>query len=441
MIAGRLLLLTLAAQAVLAQTPPEKLVTLDLFAHDAHGVPVTDLRPEEIRITDSGRHYPIVHFRAATATDAFPHAVVVVVDQIKAREKLTSFTWDRIGAAMRAQPSGSHLYLYVLTTHRSLLPIHAIPDSWVDAPLPDPAWARESFPSFNDLPALDRPIPKSLLEKDKQGMRISDRLIEDTMQDLAARLAGVPGPRSIVWIGAPADGKPVPEKPGNTLATTDGALIDPIHIYSVGAPVAALASVTFPNRLGWRWSNEPRGDIPGTITHAVADARRRYRVAYLPPPANWDGRTHDVHVSCTRHGVAVEARPASYAAPKLNDLLADQRRLPDLLPLAALDSTLLRLKVGDPASDLVIDARDVVFLPQSSGYTARLIVQTIHYSSAEVAEFDDPRVINFTLTAAERDAALRDGLHILNPSRAPVRIVVADLLSGAFGTLSIRASR
>lgn len=445
MSAARLLVLTLAVRSLLCQTPSAHMVALDFGAHNAKGDPVTDLRAEEIHITDAGHHYPIVHFRSATAADAFPNAVVVVVDQLHVEEKLTPAAWDEITRALRAQP-GSHLYFYLLTTHGGLFPIRAIPESWLDAPLPDAAWVRELVPTFDALSALDRPAPKDLAERDlSREADVRKNVADDALQELAACLARVPGPRSIVWIGRAADGKPVMEKPGNTLRTTDGDRIDPIRIYPVGGHRAQLASVTYP-QWAFRWSIGPHGDIAATVARAVADARRHYRVTYLPPQTAWDGRPHAVEVTCTRRGVHIETRPSSYAAPKWNDLIAEGQPMPDLLALAPFDSTLLRLSVADRRPDLRVDAADVVFLPEAGRYTARLAVQAISYASDSPTAVNDARVAAFSLTSSERGAALRDGLRIpLQVDAAkggkPIRIVVADLFSGSFGTVTLEARR
>jgi hypothetical protein len=445
MSAARLLVLTLVARSLLCQTPSARMVALDFGAHNAKGDPVTDLRAEEIHITDAGHRYPIVHFRSATPADAFPHAVVVVVDQLMVDDKLTPAAWDQITRALREQP-GSHLYFYLLTTHGGLFPIRAVPQSWLDAPLPDPTWFRDSVPTFDSLAALYRPTPKDLEKPERNTVfDVRQNVADDALQELAACLARVPGPRSIVWIGRAADGKPVMEKPGNTLRTTDGDRIDPIRIYPVGGHRAQLASVTYP-QWPFRWSIGPHGDIAVTVARAVADARHYYRVTYLPPQNAWDGKSHAVEVTSTRRGVHIETRPSSYAAPKWNDLIAEGQPLPDLLALAPFDSTLLRLSAADRRSDLRVDAADVVFLPEAGRYTARLAVQAISYASDSPTAVNDARVVAFSLTSSERGAALRDGLRIplqvdAAKVRAPIRIVVADLFSGSFGTVTLEARR
>ena len=67
--------LIIAALPLCAQTPGQP-VTIDLFARDTHGKPVTDLRADEVRMIDAGHSNPIVHFRTPLSDDRFPYAIV-----------------------------------------------------------------------------------------------------------------------------------------------------------------------------------------------------------------------------------------------------------------------------------------------------------------------------------------------------------------------------
>src|SRR5207249_2002041 len=109
------------------------------------------------------------------------------------------------------------------------------------------------------------------------------------------------------------------------------------------------------------------GDVEKTIARALADAQRAYRIGYDPPPGNWDGRRHDVRITCTRPGVTVRAG-AGYTAVRPVDIEDDHRQIiPDMVAASPFDASTIRFRIADmpdspaPRFDLSIDARDVLF--------------------------------------------------------------------------------
>lgn len=399
----RALALAFATAILFAQTPQPQLVSFDLLALNAGKHPVADLRQDEIRITDDGKPQTILYFRAATPEDTFPHTTVLIIDQLNAEYNLSSGDWDRIGRALRAYPRPGQLYCYLLTIRGTLFPIRPLPDSWLAAELPDVSWARELSMPFSSLTELNGELPKEL-----QGARNRQNITFTAYEELAARLAHVPGTRSVVWVGSRGVGKVGLRDPSSP-RSTDGEYIDGVRQYFTG---------------------DHLGSVAATLSEAFANAQQRYRISYLPPPANWNGEVHAVRASTTRSGVRIVTRP-SYIADKGGDLAFNQQsRLPDLLQLAPFDSTVLRLRAD--TNGVLIDAPDVLFLPEGERYTIRLAVQAIRFSDAPPAAIGEPRVFTRTFTAAERTAALHGGIRIPAELPAPspntsIRIVAADL--------------
>jgi len=106
----RALALGLSAICVFAESLP-RLLTVDLTARDAHGLAVMDLRPSELQIRDAGKVCPVVHVRAATATDGISYAIAVLVDEFNAPDKLGPAKWDAIVGAIRKLRTTAHVYL------------------------------------------------------------------------------------------------------------------------------------------------------------------------------------------------------------------------------------------------------------------------------------------------------------------------------------------
>lgn len=411
----------LACRALLAQ--PAKMVTLDLAAVSNRGEFIGNLHPEDFQVFDAGRRQQITYFlpgqKGATpqttlrqrgysnhAYPTFPEALAVVLDQLTTNLEFRNDEWDQILRALRREPSDHHLYLYLLTKTGALLPVHGMPDSWVDdAPSTDP-WTRNLPSLFDDMRSLYRPKPAP---GGKEGRDRADAP-GWALGELAARLAAVPGPKAIVWIGPAAPGKPAFES-GAIPRSTDGAVPDPIPVY----------------RVGQRGSLMHSGDIRQAITRAIDDRGRWYRIGYLPSAANWDGRQHELRIACTRPGVQIHAR-RSYLAVKPVDLADDRREsIPDLVPLCPFDAAAIGL-TASPVSRSSSTAHLAVRI-DSPGVPGPFAIQPVIYTSDGHVE---------ALQEAARMAGPETTLDVrLTQAAARIRLVVWDRTSRSFGTVTV----
>jgi hypothetical protein len=139
--------LALAASVLLAQAPapnasPSSLVRLSVAAVDASGEPVTDLKIDDLQISDQGKPQRVVFFRANMSApqtaalgpheysnrsgQALPHSTVILFDLLNENQPDRLDAWHKLGRSLQQLESGDSLYLYLLTLEGGLSPIHPI---------------------------------------------------------------------------------------------------------------------------------------------------------------------------------------------------------------------------------------------------------------------------------------------------------------------------
>ncbi len=424
------------AFAQISRTEVPRMVTLDVTAMNERGEFVGDLRGDELQVYDNGRRQKIALYlpgekkverqselmprEYSNRTFAtFPHAVVIVLDQLQSKTELKSDEWNRILGAVSQEQAPNRLYFYALTKTGLLYPLHGLPDSWVDeAPREEP-WAKDLPALFEDMRDLYRAEPSKAdpdyLQKRKNDMG-RKAAPGWALDELATRLAAVPGGRSIVWVGPPAAGKPKFEGP---------TPLNLIPVYRVGQPHdAALASAT---HLWVTGEIPPSGNIEKTIARALVDVDRRYRIGYFPADNNWDGKYHQLRVTSSRSNLAIQAKPG-YDAVKPVDVADDRRQtIPDLVPFSAFDSSAigLRASIGARGSGVSLDIR--IDAPEPIG---QLAIQPLIYTSDDQVEvLQEPSLIG-------RKNAVTLAVK-LSASASRIRLVVLDLSSDTFGTVTV----
>lgn len=353
---ARVRCLTLAACVLLAraQAPDTRAVTLNVTALDAKGHPVTDLTSADFQIFDQGKLQHIASFQASAAeAREKPSTTLIFFDLLNAIPGQREYESSIIIHALEPLERGDSVYLYLLTNHGDLYPIHALPTAEGTAPVPGAAtpWTGQIHP------LLDRAIRdvyglRPMTDKD-QGIRTATTF--QTLGELVEQLTGMPGPKTIVWItrGVPnwlhypygCKDVTFPEGSGSYLAgkcTSDcakwrgeGKCIDYTPflrhfsaelertgtiIYSVeetaegSLPPADRGSAKdtlqqLANLTGGRtYSN---GETEKAIAQSLEDARGRYRLAYDAPPT--DGKYHKLRMACTRKDVRLEAQRGYFA--------------------------------------------------------------------------------------------------------------------------------
>ncbi len=441
-----------------AQPRSSKLLTFDIAAVDHRGKLVPHLRLEDFRVTDAGRRQEIVYFRRGQDTTApaesltreysnygygtFPHATVILLDQLNALVELAGTEWEAIARALGRAEQERHAYFYVLMKDGALYPVHGLPDSWVEAEAQNGPGAREVLPLFEDMRKQFRGRP-SVAPKRRQLMT------ETALQELATRLAAVPGPMAIVWVGPYGrNGKPAPpvDDPTGRIEEWTGEARDPVPIY-YAAPVRSVSTPEDP-----RHTPPANPRVEQTIATAFTDAQRGYRIGYEPSVKNWDGRYHEVRITCVRPGIRVRAK-GGYTAVRAIDIEDDRRQvIPDLLSLSPFDASTIRFRAAIEATgrpvqrfDLRVNAEDIFWQRSGNSFSASLAAQALQFlENGEHEISQDPLLVDLKLGQEDRDRAMRDGIPVrleTGPARGAAffRIVVLDRNTQSFGTLTIPA--
>jgi hypothetical protein len=412
----------LASGALSAQQ--DRMVTLDVSVLDDRGEFISNLHANEIQLTDAGRRQQIALFLPEERTPilpvalthreysnrrypVLPQALVVVLDQLTANIEFKNTEWDQILRALRREPSDKRLYLYLLTKTGALLPVHGMPESWVEDAANDALWTRELPPLFDEMRNAYRARPP---EGGKEGQ---DRRGAPgwALAELATQLAAVPGPRAIVWVGATGLGKPVFEA-GAVPKSSDNSMPDPIPVY----------------RVGQRGRDLETGDIGKTIARALADQARWYRIGYYPAAGNWDGKFHEIRFASTRPGMHFHAK-TGYTAVKPVDVADDLRQsIPDLVPLCPFDASAIEFTVSGESADGMAPLKVRIDTPGLPGPFAAQPV--IYHADGQVEALQEPSVFE------GREAVVKTQVP---RQAAKIRLVVLDRTARIFGTVTLPA--
>jgi VWFA-related protein len=458
----------LAACPAFAQSAPAKLVTLDI-AVGAHGQAIPDLRRSEIEIFDNKKAQSIVYWRSNERLPDTPHVTVVLFSLENAGIK--SAAWKEAVNAMRRFEASDYLYFYAVTDRGVLLPIHALPKPDSDSPPENVAWMDQRMPQFESANNLQQP-PWDMDYSPHNGASLTyaQHATLNYAQDIATGLAAFPGRKNLICIGCllfkASDWQASsPETPHAALATElrqlGGAFQQArVAVYPVGEPrrgylasqvgesldliridqIDAFARVT-----GGR--AYAHGEIEQAITQAVDDGRSSYRIGYLPPADNWDGKTHQIKIVSTRAGVRALA-PSWYFADLLEDVVREWKPpIPDFIITSPFDQPDIAVSVSqqEKAANTVrirarVDAADLLLLPHDSRYSGSLTLQALCYTpEGRRLACTEPLHFKLDLSQRERETAMRGGLWFplslaAGEVSTKIRVVVYDTISGAAGS-------
>jgi hypothetical protein len=452
--------------------PPPKLVTLDIAAAGPHGQAVPDLRSSEIEIFDNKRPQSIVYWRSNEQRPDIPRATVVVFSLENAGIK--SAAWNEAVGAMRRFEASDYLYFYAVTDRGVLLPIHALPEPDADSPPGNPPWMAGSLPQFESAGNL-QPSPWEMNYSPSNGATFN--YAQDAMlnyaAELATRLAAFPGRKNLICIGCLLFNSSYWDKRANnasspqaTLATELRQLAGAFHqarvaVYSVGglahprrlasevnesADVVRLDQIdAIANITGGR--AYAHGEIDQAITQAVNDGQSSYRIVYLPPAENWDGKPHKIRVVSTRSGVRV-LTPSWYFADLLEDIVREWKpTIPEFVIASPFDQSDIDVTVSPPQRvantiriQVRVNAADLLLFPRNGRFTGSLALQALCYTpEGRRLACTEPLRVKLDLSAQERETAMRGGLRFplslpAGEVSAKIRVVVYDASSGASGS-------
>jgi VWFA-related protein len=462
----------LVACPAFAQPAPAKLVTLDIAAMGAHGQAIPDLRSSEIEIFDNKKAQSIVYWRSNERRPDIPHVTVVLFSLENAGIK--SAAWNEAVSAMRRFEASDYLYFYAVTDRGVLLPIHALPKPDADSPPENVPWVDQRLPQFESANSLQQP-PWDMDYSPHNGASLTyaQYATLNYAQDIATRLAAFPGRKSLVCIGcllfnASSWHANNPEASQAALATELRQLAGAFHLARVAVyPVGGQRRIFLASQVGESVNliridqidgfarvtggrAYAHGEIEQAVTQAVDDGRSSYRIGYLPPPGNWDGKTHQIKIVSTRAGVRALA-PSWYFADLLEDVGREWKpAIPDFIITSPLDQPDIAVSVSQPerVANTVrirvrVDAADLLLLPRDGRYSGSLTLQALCYTSeGRRLACTEPLHFKLDLSQRERDTAMSGGLWFplslaASEVSAKIRVVAYDASSGAAGSSTL----
>jgi hypothetical protein len=190
--------------------------------------------------------------------------------------------------------------------------------------------------------------------------------------------------------------------------------------------------------------------IPSTVRQAMNDARTSYQIGYYPPPANWDGKFHNLRVTCARKGVRIQAQTGYYALP---DKASDEQEALNLAAATAFDASEIGLRCAMTPSPqggtvmrfrLGIDPADIRIAEQGDRYAGHLDMRMVGYVAGADPQVSGVSPLNLSWTADELAKAKTEGF-VWNPpidinvreTAEKLRFLVYDRDSHAIGSLTV----
>ena len=227
-VASRLLILGAAGWQlqIPAQSPkPEPtqiLRTIQLVATEANGSPITDLRPEEIQLTDEGKRYPLsftrllrtappdllaptgVGPRAFSNRDhsQFSSSTLVLLDLLNANITERGAAWNETDKSLETMETADNVFLFLLTPDVNLFPVHAwqppvAPGDQAPAPESSIPWTRRIRQLLDQsLREVERIKPTDLTAAPGLTAEPTYR----ALSILAEQYAALPGQKRIIWV-------------------------------------------------------------------------------------------------------------------------------------------------------------------------------------------------------------------------------------------------
>jgi VWFA-related protein len=191
-----------------------------VVAVDGKGNPVDDLARSDFQVYDSGQPQQIDFFRHSEsrsqhittlglnefsnrASTQFQHVTLILFDLLNQHMDARGPAWNELIHVLQPLESSDGLYLYLLTWASrdpifALYPVRGLPNSDRLSELPESApWTRQIKPLLDE--AMKAVVKARPIRMDVDvGERV--RLTYMALDLLAARMAWIPGRKTIVWI-------------------------------------------------------------------------------------------------------------------------------------------------------------------------------------------------------------------------------------------------
>ena len=338
-------------------------VVLNVTTLDGRGDPVTDLTRDDFQIYDDGKPQAIVSFQpgaAKPAAETPPPATLTLFDLLNSNNMNRDYVSTFIVRALEPLETADTVFLFLLTNHGEIYPIHDIPQPQQMAVLPRVRGAQEPAsapppPWTRQIHALlDQAIQKVYgirpVDARDPGYRAATTFL--ALSKLQEAFVEMPGPKTIVWITSGVTNWPdyphgckdmtITEESGTYVAgkctsncrglakcidyapflqhfSSELSRANTLVYTAEDLPSSAMPSTA----RGTSWDTlHQLADLTGgrmytgtnmdnAITEAMKNARGRYRIAIAAPAAN--GKHHKLRVTCARKDIRVDA-PRGYFA-------------------------------------------------------------------------------------------------------------------------------
>jgi VWFA-related protein len=445
-----------------------------LVATEANGQPVTDLRPEEIQVSDEGKRYPLASARllktappaslgsepplgprefSNRGANVLSASTLILIDLLNANITERGATWSEVTQSLGGLEHADNVYLFLLDPDASLSPVHAWqpPDAPTE-PSSEP-WTRQIHQLLDQsLREVERIKPLDLTAAPGLTAEPTYR----ALSILGRQYAALPGQKRVIWI---THGIPLTVVgPGGTVYMDFNPLLkqtgaefnrEGIALYTVHQIDRSTAGVDseetlqgLPPLTGGRWfENDAVGQA---ITQAQADARGTYQAAYYAPAKTADGKFHKLRVSTTRKGVRILAEEGYTAGPP--EAIAQSNL--ELVGSRPFDTPDIGLRASFATAgtttrfQIRVDPRDLVLQHGGNTYTGGLSSVFIYYNADGARSASPPEVSNLSLTQQQLDAAMKDGYLFNTETKLPsgarkLRLIVQDTATGIAGSLSM----
>jgi VWFA-related protein len=484
----RLVVFLLAASA-LAQEPAAfrsttQLIQIDVAAEDKNGSPVTDLTKDDFELRVSGKPRAIDTF---TATSPVPVVIeplprgtfsnrtqvsevtqgrytAFVLDCRNTNFTLQSFAIGQLQKMLAASPPNNRMALYLISSGFQIV---------------------QEFTSDLDLlqeraAGLAAVVPPPVTDLAQAETAAKETV--SAFRSLAKHLGGISGQKIVIWLstGFP-DNEPSPPPPPDStivltpvrdapstsfLADIDDAVsalgnanivLESAEASYVGASVSPEnGPVTthvnplqmIAERTGGRFFPAEASDLAATIHKAATDRMAGYELGFYDE-GGWLPGLIPIEVRVKRAGITLRHREGFYA-----ETAAPQAAAQDLLERAVDAVTIpILAKVTRTAGNqgtltlrLNIDAKALTLRQDGGVWRTKPTFFTRFASDVEDQVGDVPLDSpELTLTQAQHDRALRDGLNLRFTMKAKegavtLRVLVRDEASSAAGTVTIPLS-
>ncbi|HEX4276250.1 MAG TPA: VWA domain-containing protein [Bryobacteraceae bacterium] len=470
-----------------AQPPPDdRLLNFSIVAVNDRGEPVNDLTRADFQVRDAGKRQPIVMFRHDDAKLQRPappgpnefsnrrqgdssRVTVVLFDLMNERFATSGITANQIVHDLKNIEGSDDLYLYLLTLEGRLFAVRGLAGVGSRSGPGEAPWTRQLKSLLDSgLRAVLRTRPADV------DVAVRVQLTFNALDTIAAQLSAFPGRKNVVWV---TDGVPIALGPNRSDTGTfvdftpqlrhlseafdrAGAAIYPVQQIMLGSPDAmgggtGIGSRATLDELAGLTGGRPTGskDVGAAVRQAMNDARGSYRIGYYAPPGNWDSKFHKLRITCSRKGVKLQSRSGYYAWPEPPGTRAENAV--DTALGAALDAGEIGLGGSltadrpDPGQkqrlfhlSLRIDTNDVGLAENGDTYNGQLRLAVISFNEDGRVAHSDIAPLDLHYTAAQRDAALKEGISIaqnltLASGVNKLRLIVFDRNSNTVGSLTI----